>query len=322
MPQQTQSVPPPYLPGATAEHAIPIGPVEKRWHTDALLLLVAVFWGMNFSILKYATRFFQPLAINAVRIPVAAVAQLLVARAFRAEHPSRQDMWSLIRLGMIGNGVYQVLFIIGLSRSQVGTAALLIASSPAFIGVLGRLRGSEFLTARQWGGIVLQLAGCAAVSFGALSGSRGEDSFIGVVLILASCVAWAFYATGLKGLAHRVAPWYLGGYTMFGGAIVALLVGVPALLSTPSFDLPIRFWLALSYSSFIAMVLAYLLYYRGLRVLGPTRTAMYSNLQPIIAMAVAWAVLHEQPTVPQLTGGALIVAGLLLTRLETENTDD
>ncbi len=316
MTQQTQSVPPPYLPGATAEYPIPTTQVEKRWHTDALLLLVAVFWGMNFSILKYATRFFQPLAINAVRIPVAAVLQLVVARAFRAVHPSRADMISLIKLGMLGNGVYQVLFIIGLSRSQVGTAALLIASSPAFIGIVGRLRGSEFLTQRQWGGIALQLAGCAAVSVGAMRGGSGEDSLIGVLLILGACLAWAFYATGLKGLSHRVAPWYLGGYTMLGGAIVALVFGVPALLLTPSWDLPISFWLALSYSSFIAMVLAYLLYYRGLRVLGPTRTAMYSNLQPIIAMAVAWAVLHEQPTLPQVTGGVLIVAGLLLTRLE------
>jgi drug/metabolite transporter (DMT)-like permease len=321
MTQQTQSVPPPYLPGATAELPIPSIRAEKRWHTDALLLLVALFWGVNFSILKYATRFFQPLAINAVRIPVAAIAQLAVARAFRAERPSREDVWSLVRLGMIGNGVYQVLFIIGLSRSQVGTAALLIASSPAFIGIVGRFRGSEFLTRRQWGGIALQLAGCAAVSLGALSGQRGEDSFVGVMLILGACLAWAFYATGLKSLSHRVAPWYLGGYTMLGGAIVALVVGVPALIATPSFDLPLTFWLALSYSSFIAMVLAYLLYYRGLRVLGPTRTAMYSNLQPIIAMAVAWAVLHEQPTVPQVTGGALIVAGLLLTRLETGAED-
>jgi drug/metabolite transporter (DMT)-like permease len=64
------------------------------------------------------------------------------------------------------------------------------------------------------------------------------------------------------------------------------------------------------------MVVAYLLYYRGLKILGPTRTSMYSNLQPLVAMGLAWLMLHEAPTVAQTTGAALIVGGLLLARLQ------
>jgi drug/metabolite transporter (DMT)-like permease len=41
---------------------------------------------------------------------------------------------------------------------------------------------------------------------------------------------------------------------------------------------------------------------------------MYSNLQPVIAVLVAWALLHETPTVWQTVGAASIVTGLLLTR--------
>ena len=48
-------------------------------------------------------------------------------------------------------------------------------------------------------------------------------------------------------------------------------------------------WGAVAYSGFAALVVAYLLWYRGVRVLGPTRTAMFGNLQPIIALLVAWA---------------------------------
>jgi drug/metabolite transporter (DMT)-like permease len=51
-----------------------------------------------------------------------------------------------------------------------------------------------------------------------------------------------------------------------------------------------------------------------LRVLGPTRTAVYANLQPIIALAVAWAFLGEIPTIFQGVGAATIVAGVFLTR--------
>jgi drug/metabolite transporter (DMT)-like permease len=50
------------------------------------------------------------------------------------------------------------------------------------------------------------------------------------------------------------------------------------------------------------------------RVIGPTRTAMYSNLQPVIAVLVAWAMLGETPTVWQGVGTVSIMAGLVMTR--------
>jgi drug/metabolite transporter (DMT)-like permease len=62
------------------------------------------------------------------------------------------------------------------------------------------------------------------------------------------------------------------------------------------------------------MGVAYLFWYRGLRVLGPTRTAVYSNLQPVIAIIVAWVFLHEAPTIWQGVGTGTIMTGLFLTR--------
>jgi drug/metabolite transporter (DMT)-like permease len=68
------------------------------------------------------------------------------------------------------------------------------------------------------------------------------------------------------------------------------------------------------FSGLGALVIAYLLWYRGVRLIGPTRTAMYSNLQPIFAVLVAWAVLGELPTVWQGVGAASIMSGLVLAR--------
>ncbi len=68
------------------------------------------------------------------------------------------------------------------------------------------------------------------------------------------------------------------------------------------------------YSGIGALVIAYIFWYRGVRLIGPTRTAMYSNLQPVIAVIVAWIVLGELPTLWQGVGAASIMSGLLLTR--------
>jgi drug/metabolite transporter (DMT)-like permease len=62
------------------------------------------------------------------------------------------------------------------------------------------------------------------------------------------------------------------------------------------------------------MVIAYLLWYHGVRHIGPTRTALYGQLQPVIAVLFAWAVLGEVPTVWQGLGAALVLAGLVLAR--------
>jgi drug/metabolite transporter (DMT)-like permease len=61
-------------------------------------------------------------------------------------------------------------------------------------------------------------------------------------------------------------------------------------------------------------VVAYLFWYRGVRVLGPTRTAMYVNLQPVFALLVAWAGLGEQPGLWQICGAAGVMVGVLLAR--------
>lgn len=287
---------------------------EARWVTDVLLLLMATIWGVNFSVIKYGTRFIAPLAFNGTRIPIAAATQFGLATAMRLERVPAALAWRLIMLGMLGNGAYQVLFILGVVRTRVATAALIIAATPAFIAILGRLLGTEQLTARQWWGIALQIVGCSTVVMGSASGSSGADSFAGGALLLGAAFSWALYSVMLRRLNARVHVVQLGGYTMLGGALVTSVVALPAMMETEWSALPLPAVGAILYSAIGAMVFAYLFWYRGLRVLGATRTAVYSNLQPVIAAIVAYLAFHEIPTIPQAIGATFVISGLLLTR--------
>ena len=62
------------------------------------------------------------------------------------------------------------------------------------------------------------------------------------------------------------------------------------------------------------MVIAYLFWYQGVKTLGPTHTSMYSNMQPFLAMAVAWLTLGEMPTGWQAAGASFILTGLVIAR--------
>jgi len=101
---------------------------------------------------------------------------------------------------------------------------------------------------------------------------------------------------------------------MAGGAAVLLAVSAPSIAGADGAAAPPSAWGASVYSGLAGLVVAYLFWYRGVRVLGPTRTAMYVNLQPVFALLVAWAALGERPGIPQLAGAASVMAGLLLAR--------
>lgn len=287
------------------------------WLTDATLVLMAIIWGVNFSVVKYGTTLVEPLAYNGARVSLAAVVLTAIIGARHTPLPARRDIIALMLLGVIGNGVYQYFFVQGIARTSASDAALVVAASPAFIAIIGRLRGVERTAVRGVFGIVLSVAGIALVVLGSARGAgggAGHSSLFGDLLVLAGSLSWAIYTVMLKPYTERIPGLQLSAFTMIGGAIALMLVAWPAVIAADWPHLPFRGWAAITYSGIFALVIAYLFWYRGVRVIGPTRTAMYSNLQPVIAVLVAWAMLGETPTIWQGVGAASIMGGLVLTR--------
>lgn len=282
--------------------------------TDAMLVAMALIWAVNYSVLKFGTRLVPPLAYNGVRIPAAALLQFGIARAMRLGPISRKDAIQLVVLGMLGNGIYQVFFILGQARSRVATTVLMLASGPALAAILGRLRGTEFLSRRSWSGIGLQLVGVSCVVLGAVGVTGGRDSLLGSTLVLASAVSWALFSVMVQPLTRRVPGLQVGAYTMLGGALVSFVVAVPSIATVSWTGLSPAVYGAIAYSTIGAMVIAYLFWYQGVKTLGPTHTSMYSNVQPLLAMAVAWGTLGEAPSRWQVAGATFIMSGLLIAR--------
>jgi drug/metabolite transporter (DMT)-like permease len=277
---------------------------------------MALMWAINFSVIKYGTRFVEPLAYNGTRIALAALTSLVALFIWQRRHGERTAYAArLFLLGMLGHGIYQYFFIQGLSRTRVATSVLLMASTPAAIAMLGRARGVDRIAAKGWFGIALQLSGVAVLLIGTGATRTGSDSLAGALLILGGVLAWAVYAVMLKPISGGEASWLeVMAYTLCGGAFVALIVGMPGILRAEWSAAPLALWPAIVYSGIGALFIATAFWYVGLRRLGPTRTSMYSNLQPLFAMAIAWAALGEIPTQWQTIGALLIMSGLLLAR--------
>ncbi len=274
---------------------------------------MAVIWGVNFSVVKYGTQVMAPLAFNVLRMGLGCVVLLALAQWRPGPRPSVRDRWHLMGLGVLGHCIYQVLFITGLARTRAGTAALVVAASPAAVAIVARAFGHERLTSRAVLGIVASIAGVGLVLGGSLR-VDGTSHLVGDLLILAAVCCWAFYTSGLMPLTKRVESVQVAAWTLVGGVVPLTVLALPSLWATDWAAVSWLTWGSVVYAGVLAMVIAYLFWYRGVHEIGPTRTAMYSNLQPIVAVLVAWVALGEIPTVAQGLGAATVIGGLYLSR--------
>src|SRR5918999_196115 len=144
----------------------PTGQSQKFTSTDAMLLLMTSIWAVNFSVTKYATAAFEPRAFAGLRVGLSALVLVLLALLARAPLPPVRDLFTLLAVGVIGHGVYQLLFIEGMARTRAGNAALIIAATPAFIAAASRWRGIERVRRRSLAGIAFSVIGVAAIVLG------------------------------------------------------------------------------------------------------------------------------------------------------------
>jgi len=93
------------------------------------------------------------------------------------------------------------------------------------------------------------------------------------------------------------------------------MVSLPALLAQDWAAARPTSWLAVLYSGAFANPTAYFLWYYCVRQIGSTRTTVYTNLMPVVAIGIAWLTLGEVPTPLQMAGVGGIFAGSVLVRL-------
>jgi drug/metabolite transporter (DMT)-like permease len=290
------------------------GPVPIWGWTETSLALMVFIWGVNFAVVKGALASFQPLAFNAIRFSIASLFVFAVL-AVRGQLglPNREDVPRVFALGLLGNVAYQMCFILGLSRTQAGHASLILALTPVTIAVFSTLTGHERPGPRTWIGAMVSVIGVGLVT-GAGLRVQGKDALIGNLILLGACVTWAFYTVGARPIVDRYGSLQATAWTMWVGTLGLLIVGAPALLRQRWAGVGIDAWAGLAFSAVFAIGLAYLIWYRGVERIGNTRTAIFSNLTPVVAMVAAAVLLGERPGLGSLLGAVMTLGGVMIVR--------
>ncbi|NOH02113.1 MAG: DMT family transporter [Chloroflexi bacterium] len=278
-------------------------------------LFAVVVWGASFIATKIAVGQISPISVVWVRFAIG-IPILFAAVLMRKQFafPKGHEWLYFALLGFLGITFHQWLQSNGLQTSQATTTAWIIATTPAFLSILGWLALKEKLTLLQISGIALAMVGViVVVSKGDLGSVRiGKFGAPGDVLILISSVNWAVFSIlSRRGLrdhpSTRMTFWVMTiGWLLTSAAFVAQ--GRYAEL--PQLDA--RGWWSLIYLGVFTTGLAYIAWFDVLSQLPAAQSGAFLFLEPPSSMIVAAIVLNEQVTLASIVGGAVILFGVWL----------
>ena len=278
-----------------------------------LALLVAVCWGLNFPATALALQHFPPLFMVALRFALVAVPTVLLV-----PRPAVRLRW-LIGTGL-GIGVLQFCFLyLGMAAGMPsGLASLVLQASAPFTVLLAGIFLRERLTRRQVVGIVVAVAGLAAIA-----AHRGQTAaLMPVVLTLCGALGWAI-GNICSRQARAPKPLHL---TLWMSVVppvpmlvLALLVEGPsrigASLATAFTPAALPSVLGLLYIVLVATVLGYGLWNRLLSTYPSSTVAPFSMLVPIVGVISSWLIFGETFDAVELVAGAAVIGGVLVGSL-------
>lgn len=283
---------------------------------DLRLIFVALIWGVNFPVIKYALSDFLPLSFTIIRFSLAAAA-LFGVMALRRERfaVARQDLPALAALGLTGITFYNLLFMKGLQLTTASHSALFISMSPLFAAVFQTLRGRERLRASLVLGMLLATAGAYCI----IRSTHGEVRFgmatvTGDLMTIGASVLWALYTVLAAPLLERYPPVTVTAWSVAAGTVLLLPAGAGELVRQSWSAIPAGSWAGLGFAALVGAAAAYVLWYEGVKRIGATRTIAYHYLVPFIAVLVSALFLGDAVKPLTIVGGVAIIGGVALVQ--------
>lgn len=294
----------------TAPHPTPAtapAATAGRAATTAITAFAPAVWGTTYIVTTQLLPAGHPMFAALMRALPAGLIALAITRTL----PRGVWWWRSLALGALNIGAFFPLLFLAAERLPGGVAATLGATQPILVALLAvAVLGERLSTWRlSWG-----LVGVLGVGLVVLGPTASLDA-TGIAAGLAGAAAMALGVTLTKrwGRPDGVRPMAFAGWQLTAGGLF-LLVPVALTNDVPDrVDLPAiggYLWLGL-----IGGLLAYTLWFAGIRVLPVTATALLGLLSPLVAAALGALLLGQTLTAPQLAGFALALAALVAGQL-------
>ena len=238
---------------------------------------------------------------------------IVAARRLPVRVPLR-TLGGLLAMGALGYVGQSFAFFTALQTIPAATTGLLLYTYPALVTVLAALVLRHPLTRAGVAALGLATLGCLLVLGGpaALPGAAPLDP-AGVAWGLTAAAVYSLYIVAGTRLTAGVHPLVAATYIITAAA--AVYIGAGLIGGTLDLAVPAGGWAAVAAIALVCTVLPIAAFFAGLARLGPARASILSTVEPVITIILAALVLGEAIHLPQILGGALILAaGIVVSR--------
>lgn len=290
------------------------GVAYRLWSTTYLLLtIVALLWAGNAIVGRAARASVPPFTLAFVRWAGALILLLpFVHRRLREDWPLLRRHWkATLLLGLIGVGAFNALLYSGLQFTSATNGVLIQALVPPFILLFGFLLFGERTGPVRIGAALISAIGVGIIVLGGdLAMLRSLSLGKGDGLVLLGVVAWSLYTLLLR-RRPPVHPLSFLAATFLVGALAMLPFSLAEHRLGRSVHWDATAFAAFAYVATLPSLVAYLLYNRGVELIGAARAGQFLNLMPLFGAGLAVLLLGEPFRIHHLAGMALILLGIL-----------
>ncbi|KFM95665.1 EamA family transporter [Bacillus clarus] len=276
-------------------------------------LFIIVLWASAFPGIRLALTGYSPESLSLLRLLIGSFGLIIFAIATRMKLPQVKDIPVIIFFGGLGFTGYYLALNHGEKFVNAGTASLLVSLTPIFTAILAWVIFRERIGLWKWVGGIVAFSGVALLSLGYLGGVSFHKS---ALFILIASLVESLYFVLQKPYLKKYGFLPFTCYTIWGGTLL-MLIFLPELwndfLNAPQEATWSAVYLGVFPTVIPYIALGYLTAKRGA---SEATSSLY--LTPLLSFIIAWIWLGEVPNFTTILGGIIIIAGILLTILQTD----
>jgi drug/metabolite transporter (DMT)-like permease len=288
-----------------------------------LLVGAAFFWGGNAVAGKFLAGSLPPVTISFIRLSIGAlIMSPVIIRLLRQERAALKENFKLLFFlavtGVIG---FNLLIYWAVNYTTAINATLLNSTSPLFIFLLSALLIGEKMELKYWVSMAISMIGVLIViTHGSIERMLALQFNIGDLIMVLAVISWALYSINIKKISGKLPSLAIFGFTLAIGFLLMVPAAAIELSMVPVATVGLAEWSALLYIGIFPSICSFLLWNRGVSMIGPSKASLSLNLIPVFGTVFAFFVLGEVIAIPQIIGGCLVFIGVFITSFSKKKT--
>ena len=289
---------------------------ERTGWVHLILALVTLSWGFNNILMKIGFQYVSAPQFSGIRMVMAFPFMLYFAFWRPGRTPfAKKDLLGIMIVGVLGLGLFQILFPIGIDETSASLGGVLMAVMPVHVVILSiffRLERPEW---KSFTGVALTLVGLAILTLASGQATGATDTTLrGILFVVVAELGYAINTTFLRPYMKRYPPLQVTGLAMATSVVLYMLVFCKDLQELVLAEIHPVVWLTTVYSGLVAFLLANILWNLSVKHIGSTKVSVYGNLPPVIVLFLSAILFHDVLNTRQMLGASIILSGVILVQ--------